>query len=58
MRIKNSDIWISDIQSKAIENNRDFDKQLLLDVLYVLEVVDKNITFKESEYLKTKYNLI
>ena len=40
-----------------MKNNIGFDKQLLLDVLYVLEIEDKSITFEQGEIYKTKYNI-
>ena len=57
LRVKNLDSWIYDIHLKSVKNNISFDKQLLLDALYVLEIEDKNITFEEARTFKTKYNI-
>ena len=55
-RVLNSQEWVRKIHFKSIENNISFEKQLILDLAYSLEVIDKDST--EARRIKTKYSSI
>ena len=55
--IAGSEEWFYDIYSKSKKNNFTFQKQLLLDAIFCLEVTNKKLTFAQTSLLKKKYNL-
>lgn len=57
MRIRNDDDWIQKVHIQSVENEINFDKQLLLEVIYLLESIDSTITSDEADAYKEKYNL-
>lgn len=56
-RIRNDNDWIQKVHLQSVENEISFDKQLLLEVIYLLESVDSTITSDEAYAYKEIYNL-
>ena len=56
--IRNSDKWMYDIHAKSVENDRSFNKQLLLDIFHTLTLQDKILTLDEAERLQAKYEMV
>ncbi len=54
-RFLNSKEWMIKIHNQSVVTNNSLEKQLLIDVIYLLEEVDKSISSDEAEQLKSKY---
>jgi tetratricopeptide (TPR) repeat protein len=57
IRIRNSEDWMQKVHEQSIDNETEFEKQLLLEAIYLLESVDSTITSYEAESFKKKFNL-
>ncbi len=56
-RIRNNNEWMRKVHEQSIDNETEFEKQLLLEVIYLLESVDSTFTSNEAESFKQKFNL-
>jgi tetratricopeptide (TPR) repeat protein len=54
--ILNTQEWINKIYFKSIENNISLEKQLILDLIYVSEIMEKDTV--EASKLKNKYSVL
>ncbi len=49
--------WLLNIHEKSQKEKRSLKAQVIKDVIYALEKIDKKITFEKADSLKKKYNL-
>ncbi|MBE0637681.1 MAG: O-antigen ligase family protein [Bacteroidales bacterium] len=54
-RIRNSDDWMVKVFEQAIHDHNELDRQLIIEVVYLLEKVDKSINQYEAELYRQKY---
>lgn len=57
LRIHFDPEWRLNLHKKAIKDALDYKVQVLLDAVYVLETIDKTLTFEEAEKLRIDYQL-
>ncbi|MCX6258528.1 MAG: O-antigen ligase family protein [Bacteroidia bacterium] len=57
-RILNAAEWYEKVFRQAINDKNNYEKQLIIECIYLMEIVDKSITPEYAKELKLKYGLI
>jgi tetratricopeptide (TPR) repeat protein len=58
LRIRNDKNWMMKVHEQSIFDSTNYEKQLMIESIYLLESVDSVITQAEAEKYRQKYNLL